>query len=305
MISVREQSGTVVVQQAALPSLVVTGGLFGLLTALTLLDGSRPAHAWLATAALFAIGCGCVFIGLRKSALCTLDRGQDGTGAREVGGLRVGWSRLDDSRVEVMSDRGKLLFGGTRVVQVLQAAERVSTLLGVPLEVETSLSDAIPRSIPPGPRQGGPWQLPHSGALRRAEQAVWGVGIAGAIQMPLLVLGEYSSIASVHPLSVVLAIATPLVLLAIALGLRSREPRIEIGEQLSVESRFLGRCWSRTVFDRAETSYTLLQHPRLDLGFVWLRSPRSSLVLSSTAGSAAAMAAYLTSHAVPDSNRRQ
>ncbi len=261
---------------------------------------------WLTTLALATVALACVGASLRKDTLCRVRRGES---ERGIVGVRhrlcVRWSRPDDSRVEVWSEHEQL-FGGTRIMQVLQAAEELAQALELPLDVETSLSHTTPRSMPPAllsPNQRGPWHLARSGALRRAEYATWAVGIFGAIQMAVVVLSERSSVAHFHPLSLSLAMAAPLLLIGIALGLRSREPRIDVGEKLAVENHFLGRCWSRTVFERATTTYTLLQHPRLDLGFVWLRSAHQSMVLSSNAGAAAALAAYLTSHDVPDSNR--
>lgn len=208
--------------------------------------------------------------------------------------LVLSWHDEDSNVLDVRtspSEGERALFSGADVERVLAVADEVATALGVPLCVaDGAFLDSAPRAQPLETRAES-WWLPRSGAMRRVSLAVWVVAFAVALYFGSLL--EWRSTSAPSALSVGLAWGTNASLLLVALALYAFRWRVVPGAQVGLEYCCFERRLRRHELVPGETTCLLLQHVRLDLGFVLVRSSNPALVVTSNAAGARALAAQL------------
>lgn len=188
------------------------------------------------------------------------------------------------------SEGDRELFSGADVERVLKVADEVAGALGVPLCVADTAFGEPPR-VQPSENRAESWWLPRPGALHRASLAVWVVVLAVAIYFGSLF--AWRSTTAPSTLSIWLAWGTSLSVLVVALALHAFRWRVVQGVRPRLEHCCFGHRLRGHEWIPGETTCLLLQHVRLDLGFVLLRSSNPALVVTSNAAGASALVAQL------------
>jgi hypothetical protein len=110
----------------------------------------------------------------------------------------------------------------------------------------------------------------------------WALGIATAlvlVDLTVLVLSASAHVASVHPLSLVLPALAASWLVAIALAVATRHPRLVVGSQLVLEQRVLGLCYCSAQIPAASVRGAYLLAARGELQHLLVDSTDGPLAL--------------------------